>query len=87
MYYIPYLSQYNPKFIFPFNSSIQDPTYKKVEPKKEIDAVERDKFWAIEEEEEKQRQIDEVRKKQEELLKLEQERLKREVSFSFILWY
>lgn len=60
---------------------VQDPVYKKVEPKNEINAVERDKFWALEEQQEKQRQLDEVRKKREELLKLEKERLIREVCF------
>lgn len=58
---------------------MQDPAYKKVEPRKEINSEERDKFWAREEEQEKRRQMEEMKKKQDELLKLEQERLKREV--------
>lgn len=57
----------------------QDPAYKKVEPSKEINSLERDKFWAQEEEQEKKRQIEEVRKKQAELIKLEEETLQREV--------
>ncbi|KAK7576234.1 hypothetical protein V9T40_012520 [Parthenolecanium corni] len=52
--------------------------YKKVEPSKEINPTERDKFWALEEEQEKQRQLEEARRRQEELIRLEEERIKRE---------
>lgn len=58
----------------------QNSAYKKVEPSKEINPTERDKFWALEEEQEKQRQLEEARRRQEELIRLEEERIKREVS-------
>ena len=60
--------------------NVKDPAYKKVEPKNEINPIERDKFWAMEEAQEKQRQLEEARKKREELLRLEEERVRREVS-------
>lgn len=55
-------------------------------PEKEINSQERDKFWEREEQEEKLRQAEEKKRKQEELLKLEQERKQREVNLSIFFY-
>lgn len=55
-------------------------SYKRVIPKQEINAQERDKFWEKEEQEERQRQEEEKRRKEEERRKLEEERKRRETA-------
>jgi drebrin-like protein len=54
--------------------------YEKQNPAKEINAKERDKFWEKEEQEEKKRQGDEKMKKDVESRKIEEERIKQEVT-------
>lgn len=49
--------------------------------------MERDKFWAAEEEKEKLRQIEERNKKEQEQKKIEDERLLREVICQYIYIY
>lgn len=54
-------------------------TYKRVIPRQEINSKERDKFWEKEEQEEKQRQAEEMKRKVEERNKLENEQKQREL--------
>ncbi|XP_008476634.1 drebrin-like protein [Diaphorina citri] len=54
--------------------------YTRIIPSKEINTIERDKFWAAEEEKEKLRQETERRKKEEEMRRLEEERINREMA-------
>uniref|UniRef100_A0A8D9DS04 Drebrin-like protein n=1 Tax=Cacopsylla melanoneura TaxID=428564 RepID=A0A8D9DS04_9HEMI len=53
--------------------------YTRIIPSREINTVERDKFWADEEQKERVRQETERKKKEEEIRKLEEERINREM--------
>lgn len=68
--------------VAPTIQSMQGTNYQRVMPNREIDAKNRDKFWAQTEKEEVKRRELEAKRTEEENKKLDQERKEREVGLS-----